>query len=52
MWNQVNCTQNYYANLGTSTPYNQWSYAMVSCPHQKGARGGGEVEAMLVVRLD
>jgi hypothetical protein len=32
MWNQVNCTQNYYANIGTSAPYNQWSYPMMSCP--------------------
>jgi hypothetical protein len=35
MWNQVNCTQNYYANIGTSAPYNQWSYLLVSCPHQQ-----------------
>jgi hypothetical protein len=35
MWNQVNCTQNYYANIGTSAPYNQWSYPMVSCPHHR-----------------
>jgi hypothetical protein len=34
MWNQVNYTQNYYANVGTSTPYNQWSYPLVLCPHQ------------------
>jgi hypothetical protein len=34
MWNQVNCTQNYYANVGTSAPYNKWSYLLVSCPHQ------------------
>jgi hypothetical protein len=33
MWNQVNCTQNYYTNIGTNAPYNQWSYLMVSCPH-------------------
>jgi hypothetical protein len=33
MWNQVNCTQNYYANVGTSAPYNQWSYLLVSYPH-------------------
>jgi hypothetical protein len=33
MWNQVNCTQNYYVNVETSTPYNQWSYPLVSCPH-------------------
>jgi hypothetical protein len=35
MWNQVNYTQNYYANIGMSAPYNQWSYPMVSCPHQR-----------------
>jgi hypothetical protein len=29
MWNQVNCTQNYYVNVGTSAPYNQWSYPLV-----------------------
>ena len=34
MWNQVNCTKNHYANVGTSSPYNQWSYPMVSCPRQ------------------
>jgi hypothetical protein len=33
MWNQVNCTKNHYANVGTSSPYKQWSYPMVSCPH-------------------
>jgi hypothetical protein len=33
MWNQVNYTQSYYANIGTSALYNQWSYLMVSCPH-------------------
>jgi hypothetical protein len=37
MWNQVNCTQNYYANVGTSAPYNQWSYPLVSCPHLLGS---------------
>jgi hypothetical protein len=36
MWNQVNCTQNYYTNVRTSGPYNQWSYPLVSCPHQQG----------------
>ena len=36
MWNQVNCTKNHYANIGISSPYNQWSYLKVSCPHQKG----------------
>jgi hypothetical protein len=35
MWNQVNYIQNYYANIGTSVPYNQWSYMMVSCPHHR-----------------
>jgi hypothetical protein len=35
MWNQVNYTQNYYANVGTSAPYNQWSYPLVLCPHHK-----------------
>jgi hypothetical protein len=35
MWNQVNYTQNYYANIGTSAPYNQWLYPLVSCPHQE-----------------
>jgi hypothetical protein len=42
MWNQVNCTQNYYVNIGTSAPYNQWLYPLVSCPHQDirmGAHG-------------
>jgi hypothetical protein len=34
MWNQVNCSKNHYANIGTSSPYKQWSYPMVSCPHQ------------------
>jgi hypothetical protein len=34
MWNQVNCTQNHYANIGMSAPYNLWLYPMVSCPHQ------------------
>ena len=33
MWNQVNCTKNHYTNIGTSLPYNQWSYPMVSYPH-------------------
>jgi hypothetical protein len=33
MWNQVNCIQNYYTNIGMSTPYNQLSYPLVSCPH-------------------
>jgi hypothetical protein len=33
MWNQVNCTKNHYANVGTSSPYKQWLYPMVSCPH-------------------
>jgi hypothetical protein len=35
MWNQVNCTQNYYANVGMSAPYNKWSYLLVSCPHHR-----------------
>jgi hypothetical protein len=35
MWNQVNCTKNYCANVGTSSPYNQCSYPKVSCPHQQ-----------------
>ncbi|KAG2630859.1 hypothetical protein PVAP13_3KG554432 [Panicum virgatum] len=34
MWNQVNCTKSYCANIKTSSPYNQWSYLMVSYPHQ------------------
>jgi hypothetical protein len=37
MWNQVNGTQNYYAKVGTSASYNQWSYPMVSCPHHRAA---------------
>jgi hypothetical protein len=35
MWNQVNYIQNHYVNIETSETYNQWSYPMVSCPHQK-----------------
>ena len=52
MWNQVNCTKNHYANVGTSSPYKQWSYPMVSCPHQKGLgfRVGGET--VRLVRLE
>ena len=34
MWNQVNYTKNYYTNIVVSSPYNQWSYLKVSCPHQ------------------
>ena len=34
IWNQVSCTKNYYANVETSSPSNQWSYPKVSCPHQ------------------
>jgi hypothetical protein len=33
MWNQVSCTKSYYANIKTSSPYNQWSYLKMSCPH-------------------
>ena len=47
MWNQVNCTKNHYANVGTSSPYKQWSYSMVSCPHhlQKPAEKKGWVSS-------
>ena len=34
MWNQVNCTKNHYGKVGASSPYKQWSYPKVSCPHQ------------------
>jgi hypothetical protein len=33
MWNQVNYNQSHYANVGTSAPYNHYSYPKVSCPH-------------------
>jgi hypothetical protein len=33
MWNQVSCTKSYYANIETSSPYNQWLYLEMSCPH-------------------
>ena len=33
MWNHMNCTNNHYANIGMSSPYNHLSYPMVSCPH-------------------
>jgi hypothetical protein len=31
----VNCTKNHHANVGMSSPYNQWSYPNMSCPYQK-----------------
>jgi hypothetical protein len=30
---QVSCTKSYYANIETSSLYNQWSYPKMSCPH-------------------
>jgi hypothetical protein len=35
MWNQVNCIQNCYANIGMNAAYNQWSYPLVSYPHHQ-----------------
>ena len=35
VWNQVNCTKNHYEKVGASSPYKQWSYPKVSCPHHQ-----------------
>ena len=34
MWNQVNCAKNHYGKVGEISPYKQWLYPKVSCPHQ------------------
>jgi hypothetical protein len=44
MWNQVSCTKSYYANVETSSPYNQWLYLKVSCPHDASYAAGIEKE--------
>jgi hypothetical protein len=55
MWNQVNCIQNYYVNVGMSAPYNQWSYPLVSCPHHERCKDrsvSGHVRDILAFNQD